>query len=97
MQWAKAQLSGSGLRTVQTFDLQTARHALHDCSCPNHGTEACDCQMIVLLVYGETAEPATMVLHGNNGKTWVSLADNPQHRTSVKLARAIQQALEVSL
>jgi hypothetical protein len=93
LQWAKAQLSGTGLRIVQTFDLQMARHGLHDCSCPNHGTEACDCQMVVLLVYGEAIEPATVVLHGNNGRTWVSIADNSQHRINAKLARTIQQAL----
>jgi len=59
-------LSQAGLSVVQTFDLNTARLGHHNCSCPHHGTYACDCQMIVLLVYGKPAEPATLILHGND-------------------------------
>jgi hypothetical protein len=28
----------------------------------------------VLLVYGKREEPATLVIHGQDGKTWISLA-----------------------
>ena len=73
--WTKEQLSRVGLRPVQTFDLHTARAAYHDCSCPNHETERCDCQMVVLLVYGDLIEPVTLILHGNDGKTWLSFGD----------------------
>ena len=88
------QLSQAGLRPIQTFDLQTARLGLHDCSCPNHGTAECDCQLIVLLVYGEVVEPATLILHGNDGKTWVSFSDHPLHRADIKLVNRIRQVLE---
>ena len=94
LQLTKEQLLGAGLRPVQTFDLHTARLGPHGCSCPNHGTEECDCQMIVLLVYGEVAEPATLILHGNDGKTWVSVEGSPLHRTDAKLVTSIRQALE---
>lgn len=94
LQTIKSQLSQAGLWTVQTFNLNTARLGLHNCSCPNHGTEACDCQMIVLLVYGEAAEPATLILHGNDGKTWFSIADTTPHRGDTKLITSIRQALE---
>jgi len=94
LQWAKKQLSQAGLRSMQTFDLHTARLGLHDCSCPNHGTEECDCQMIVLLVYGEAAEPATLTLHGNNGQAWISVTDNPLQQTDKKLITSIQRALD---
>ena len=94
LQLAKKQLSQAGLRSVQTFDLHTARLGLHDCSCPNHGTEECDCQMIVLLVYGAAAEPATLILHGNDGQTWVSVTDNPLQPTDKKLITSIQQSLD---
>ena len=59
LQWTKQQLLQAGLRSIQTFDLHTARLALHDCPCPNHGTEECDCQMVVLLVYGKVADVST--------------------------------------
>ena len=94
LQWTRQQLLQAGLRPIQTFDLQAARLGLHDCSCPNHGTEECDCQLVVLLVYGEVAEPATLILHGNNGKTWVAVSDNPLYRADIKLVNRIRNALE---
>jgi len=86
---------------MQTFDLHTARHALDDCPCPNHGTEECDCQMVVLLVYGKTSDvstpldtsPVTLILHGNDGQTWVSIADNPGQRADERLIAAAIRAL----
>ncbi|MCX6056642.1 MAG: hypothetical protein NTW69_00600 [Chloroflexi bacterium] len=95
LQWTKKQLLDADLRVVQTFDLQTARIGVHDCPCPNHGTEECDCQMVVLLVYGITADPATLTLHGNNGQTWFSLTNNPNQQGNQQLITAIGQALEI--
>jgi hypothetical protein len=94
LQLVKKKLVQAGLRSVQTFDLHTARLSVHDCSCPNHGAEDCDCQMIVLLVYGAAVEPATLILHGNDGKTWISVTDDPLHRIDEKLMTSIRQALE---
>ena len=54
--WVIHQVSGVGLQVMRTFDLQAARHDPADCPCPHHGTEQCDCQMVVLLVYGLAAE-----------------------------------------
>ena len=97
LQMAKRKLSLVGLRALQTFDLHTARHALHDCPCPNHGTEDCDCQMVIVLVYGNGAEPATLILHGNDGQTWFSMADNPSQRADQTLIAHIQRALEMNV
>jgi len=94
LQWTKEQLLHAGLRTVQTFDLHTARAGLRDCPCPNHGTDECDCQMVVVLVYGKAEEPVTLILHGNDGQTWLSVADSPRQRSDTKLSTAIKQALE---
>ncbi len=96
LQLARNQLLQADLHPIQTFNLHTARLAMHDCSCPNHGTEECDCQMVVLLVYGKDIEPATLILHGNNGQTWVSIAIDPQQRANAKLIHSIQQALETN-
>jgi len=84
LQTAKKKLSQANLRALQTFDLHTARHTQQDCPCPNHGTAECDCQMVVLMVYGETADtstslstsPATLILHGSDGQTRFSIADD---------------------
>jgi hypothetical protein len=94
LQRTNKQLEEAGLRAVQTFDLQAARAALPDCSCPNHGTDECDCQMVVLLVYGKAEEPVTLILHGNDGNTWFSIAENPQQGPDKKLSQEIKQALE---
>ena len=94
LQATKAILSQAGLSAVPTFNLNTARLGPVDCSCPNHGTEACDCQMIVLLVYGNVAEPATLILHGNNGQTWISIADSALQRVDAKLVASIRGLLE---
>jgi hypothetical protein len=95
LQWTKEQLSQSNLRVVQTFDLQSARTGLQDCSCPNHGTDQCNCQMVVLLVYGNAVEPVTLILHGSNGQTWISLVNNSiqhaDHSTQAVIGRALQQ------
>lgn len=95
LSWSKERLSEAGLRPVQTFDLHTARAGSHDCSCPQHGTEDCDCQMVVMLVYGQAEEPVTLILHGNDGQTWLSITDDPCQRSDDQLIGAIQQALEV--
>jgi hypothetical protein len=95
LQWTTKQLSRAGLRPIQTFDLHAARLAMHDCPCPNHGTDECDCQMVVLLVYGKVAEPATLILHGNGGQTKVSFAGDLQQQADPQLIDSIQLALEI--
>jgi hypothetical protein len=82
----------AGLRSVQTFDLHTARAAMHDCECPHHSTDQCDCQMIVLLVYGKVEEPVSLILHGNDGTTWLSITGPAQ--SSHVLDEQIRQAFE---
>jgi len=96
LQWVKEQLSQNGLRAVQTFDLHAARAGLHDCSCPNHGTDECDCQMVVVLVYGNTEGPSTLILHGSDGQTWFSIVDDTNQKTNEMTAVAIQNSLKGS-
>lgn len=65
----------SGLQVIRTFDLHETRVGETACTCPVHGTEMCDCQMVVLLVYGKENLPASLVAHGHNGQTWFSLVE----------------------
>lgn len=91
--WVSRQINRAGLRVVRTFDLQVARHDHTGCPCPHHGTELCDCQMVVLLVYGAGRQPVSIVAHGHNGQTWFSVVDTPQQRADPGIEAAIRQAL----
>jgi hypothetical protein len=93
LNWIKQRFTESNLRAVQTFDLHEARSASDNCTCPHHGTQACDCQMVVLLVYSDTSQPATLILHGNDGQTWISFGDSLGPQSDTGLMQAIQQSL----
>ena len=93
VQWISDHLSQSGLQVMQTFDLHTTRFDHHSCSCPHHGTEQCDCQMVVLLVYQNGFPPVSVVAHGYDGQTRFVLADSPQQNLHTGLEAAIQDAL----
>ena len=82
-----------GLRAASSFDLRSAMSAPGDCSCPYHGAESCDCQMVVMLVYGTAGVPATLVAHGHNGQTWITLIDTPEQRPAPDVATAVTQTL----
>ncbi len=97
--WVVRQIRNTGLKVVRTFDLQAARHDHAGCPCPHHGTEQCDCQMVVLLVYGSSGQktnnrqPVSIMAHGYNGQTWFSVVDTPQQRADPGLEIAIRQAI----
>ena len=74
------QVRSLGFQASMTFYLQNARLAHANCACPHHGTERCDCQLVVILIYGHGPKPATLIAHGHEGKTWFSFVDSfPQH------------------
>ncbi len=91
--WVAQQMSSIGLQVVVTFDLQVARTAHTDCPCPHHGSDQCDCQLNVLLVYRNDADPITLLVHGNDGMTWFSLVDTPQQPADPRLEAIIRQVL----
>ncbi len=92
--WTRESLENAGLRVANSFDLQSARAASSPCTCPHHGTADCDCQMVVLLVYGSESGPATLVAHGHDGQTWLSLVETLEQRPSPYLKESIEQALQ---
>jgi hypothetical protein len=94
LQWTSQKLTQNGLRVMQTFDLQMARQALENCPCPHHGTDQCDCQMVVLLVYGKAGGSVTLILHGNDGTASLSLVNNPLQHADPAIQSAIEQALQ---
>ncbi len=99
VEWVVQQIRQTGLQVVRTFNLQVARQAIAGCPCPYHGTEQCDCQMVVMLVYGGgqpnrfDCQPVSIVAHSNNDQTWFSVVDTPQQRADPDLEVAIRLAL----
>lgn len=73
----KDRLHQSGLEVVQTFDLQQTGKISGAPVCPDHGANPCDCQMVVLLVYGKSTLPVSLLVEGHNGQTWLSLVELP--------------------
>lgn len=86
-------LAQAGLQIVPSFDLQTARATQTNCTCPYHGTEQCNCQMLVLLIYPQIGEHVTLVIHSHNEQTQISLVDNPQQRPNPELVNLISETL----
>jgi hypothetical protein len=89
------QIRKLGLQITLTFDLQEARHSQANCNCPHHGTEQCDCQLVVILVYGHGSRPATLIAHGHEGKTWFSFVETPQQHTSHPMETLLLRALRL--
>jgi len=87
------QLELASLQIVRSFDLKVARSAHVDCTCPNHGTDLCDCQLVVLLVYANEGVPATLVVHGYDGQTQIALVDTPEQRPDSQLVDTILQSI----
>lgn len=101
--WAAEQIQHAAMKVIRTFDLQAARHDQTDCTCPHHGSQECDCQMIVLLVYPAAdqnltdCQPLSLVAHSHARRTWFSVVDTPQQRADPKLSAAVRRALAVNL
>jgi hypothetical protein len=86
-------LHNSSLRVMTSFDSQLTRTTATPSTCPHHGTADCDCQIVVLLVYDKDGQPATLLAHGQDGETWISLVVAPGQRPHAHLERKIKQAL----
>ncbi|GAB4528534.1 MAG: hypothetical protein Fur0018_14680 [Anaerolineales bacterium] len=79
-------------QTMRSFDLQAARLAHQHCACPHHGTAQCDCQMVVLLLYGQTESPLTLLAHGRDNITHFSLVVSGEHSRWVETITTLLQA-----
>ena len=83
----------AGFQVMRSFDLKVARAAHLDCTCPHHGTDKCDCQLVVLLVYAKDGPPVTLVIHGHDGQVQVALAETPGQQPSAQVVNTIRAAL----
>jgi hypothetical protein len=59
------QFCAAGMQTVRTFDLKTTLPS----------GKRCDCNMVVLLVYGKQGPPFSLSIYGESHNTTVMLQD----------------------
>ncbi len=74
------QLASAGFQTLPTFNLKTT---LPDDRCCDSPPERCECQVVILLVYGKEGPPFTLSLFGEKGTTTVAMNDNSSDRTMI--------------
>ena len=86
-------LRRSALQVVRSFDLHSALATHADCECPHHGTALCTCQYVVLLVYGEAAEPLVLTAHSNDNRTEVQIVEDAAAVPDPFLTRQVLAAL----
>lgn len=87
------QMVDLGFRVIRSFDLQSACASYPSQVCPHHGDAPCDCQLVVLLVYGPDVEPASLVIHSHRGQTEIALVDSPGNRPGPIMEEFIRLAL----
>jgi hypothetical protein len=91
--WVAEQARRVGLTILRTFDLQMVRHDQTSCPCPHHGSDLCDCQMVVLFVYQVHKQPLAIIAHGYEGQTRFSVVNTPQQRADTHLEEAIRHLI----
>lgn len=93
--WVVQQLGRTGLRVIRTFDMRESWMDDPDCTYSHHGTEKCDCQVMVLLVYSQAKFPATIFVQSIQKFTWLYLVDTPEQPVNEDLERTIKTALTI--
>ena len=93
--WAMQKLLAHGFQVERTFDLQAARQTHVDCACPYHGTKHCTCQMVIVMVHFEM-HLVTIVAHGQDSHTCLSLVDGASRALDQRVAQALLPAPENS-
>jgi hypothetical protein len=84
-----------GLHVVRSFDLRSALASHADCPCPHHGTARCNCQYIVMLVYGYTENPVVLTIHSYGDQTQVQIVQDaitiPEPLLSATITAALRE------
>ena len=91
------EMEAAGFWVTRSFDLQSAREALiqpDECACPYHGTAECDCQYVILLVHSAEPQPYSVIVHGHDRFTHVSLVNSKSDPAFGKTQHRIQEMLE---
>lgn len=81
-------LEARGYQVKQSFDLRSALQGADYCSCPDHGTEDCTCEYVVLFAYEQWGPPLLIIAHGRGEMTWLRI------RSGDSLPASIASALD---
>jgi len=101
MSAALAVFARRGLYMVRSFDLRSAQAAHAACACPHHGTAQCTCQFVVLLIYGDAAQPVVLTVHCREAQTQANIVRDvttfPDPRLSEQvMAALVEAALDIT-
>lgn len=88
-----AALARRGLPVVLSFDLRTAQAGPAACACHGHASELCECQLVVLLVYGKAPEPLTLVVSGCDERLNVRVIQDEVFQPDPRLATDVCDVL----
>jgi hypothetical protein len=94
-EWACASLKAAGFTVIKTFDLQVARGT--GSPCPYHGLHPCDCQMVILWIGCNADHRVSLVIHGWDKRTSLSLTAFSEKGEDPSLLTTIQQVLMAAL
>lgn len=86
-------LKRHGLSVVRSFDLRVAMDSSGPCECPYHGTTDCDCQFVVLLVYGSSIDPMTVTIHSNGPSTGIEVIEASPSLGGADLRERVEASL----
>ncbi len=92
-QTATTALTRHQLSIVRSFDLRSALGSHLGCDCPHHGTDQCNCQFVVLLIYGQAAEPVVLTTHSRDDWTEARLVHDVNTIPNRQLVEAVMTAL----
>lgn len=92
-QAALAALARHRLYVMRSFDLRSALQSQGGCECPHHGTAQCNCQFVVLLVYGEATAPAVVTLHSCDNQAEARIVHDATTIPDPRLADEVRTAL----
>lgn len=93
MQWAADQIRSAGMELLCTFDLQIARQKHFECVCPEHGEKACNCQMMVFMVYQGNNPPISLVGYGNAYQTELYVIDTREQHHDPHMSEKLRNLL----
>ncbi len=89
-------LQSNGLQVVRSFDLQSACASYPGQLCPHHHEDVCDCQLVVLLIYGGVSQPISLIAHSNDGITQIGLGQFPNERPNPILESRVTAVLNAA-
>jgi len=89
-------LQSNGLQVVRSFDLQSACASYPGQLCPHHHEDVCDCQLVILLIYGGVSQPVSLIAHSNDGVTQIGLGQFPNEKPNPILESRITAVLSAS-